>query len=297
MLSFLPCALFVNTAHAGNVQYVYDDLGRLSAVVDSATNEAALYQYDAVGNLLGIVRQPASTLAILNFTPKSSPVGTTVSIAGIGFSPTATQNTVTFNGTGAAVSAATATQLVVTVPTGATTGPIVVTTPSGSATSGAPFTVTSGGSTIAAPTITSFTPTLGAPGTSVSISGSDFVTPAGENRILFHTAQATTNTATPTSLTTSVPAAATSGPISVTTPAGQGVSTADFFVPPAPYTAAAVAVATRLIFGQSQTVTLTTANTIALLLINATAGHRIGVNITNVTRVRVSFVGNFAGQL
>jgi hypothetical protein len=264
------------------VQYVYDDLGRLSAVVDSATNEAALYQYDAVGNLLGIVRQPANALAILNFTPKSGPVGTTVTVSGIGFSSTATQNTVTFNGTSTTVSSATATQLVVTVPTGATTGPIAVMTPSGSATSGTPFTVTSGSAT-ALPTITSFTPIVGTPGTPVTISGSNFATPALNNRILFHTAQAVTNTATPNSLTTSVPAAAISGPIAVTTSGGTGVSAADFFVPPAPYTAAAVAVSTRLTFGQSQTVTLSTANTIALLLINASAGHRIGVNITNVT--------------
>ncbi len=35
--------VWVGEAHASDVQYVYDDLGRLSAVVDSATNEAALY--------------------------------------------------------------------------------------------------------------------------------------------------------------------------------------------------------------------------------------------------------------
>jgi YD repeat-containing protein len=274
---------FVSEAYAADVQYVYDDLGRLSAVVNATSNEAAIYQYDAVGNLLGITRQPASTLTILNFTPKSGLVGTSVTIAGLGFSPTATQNTVTFNGMPTTVSSATATQLVVTVPTGATTGTIAVTTPSGLATSSSPFTVTSGGSTTAAPTITNFTPTVGAPGTPVTITGSNFATPAGDNRVLFHTAQAVTNTAAPTSLTTSVPTVATSGPIAVTTPAGQGMSAADFFVPPAPYTASAVAVATRLTFGQSQPVTLSTANTIALLLINGTAGHRIGVNITNVT--------------
>lgn len=48
----------VSDAHAGNVQYLYDDLGRLIAVVDGTAGEAAIYQYDAVGNLLGIVRQP-----------------------------------------------------------------------------------------------------------------------------------------------------------------------------------------------------------------------------------------------
>jgi hypothetical protein len=76
----------------------------------------------------------ASTVAILNLTSKSRPVGTIVTISGIGFSATANQNTVTFNSAPTTVSSAMATQLVVMVPSGATTGPIAVTTPSGSAT-------------------------------------------------------------------------------------------------------------------------------------------------------------------
>jgi YD repeat-containing protein len=94
-------------AHAA-VNYIYDDLGRLIAVVD-ATGEAAIYQYDAVGNLLSITRQNPGVVSILNFTPKSGPVGTTVTISGTGFSTTASQNTVTFNGTPATVTAATTT--------------------------------------------------------------------------------------------------------------------------------------------------------------------------------------------
>src|SRR5581483_6408757 len=83
---------------------------------------------------------------------------TTVTLVGTGYSATASQNTVTFNGTAATVTSATTTQLVVTVPTGATTGPIAVTTPNGSATSSTPFTVTAAGA-FGAPTIASFTPT------------------------------------------------------------------------------------------------------------------------------------------
>jgi YD repeat-containing protein len=121
---FFHPSLSVSAAYADDVRYIYDDLGRLIAVVDQTAGEAATYQYDTVGNLLGIVRQPASTVAILNFTPKSGPVGTTVTIVGTGYS--ATQNTVTFNGTAATVTSATTTQLVVTVPSGATTGPITI---------------------------------------------------------------------------------------------------------------------------------------------------------------------------
>jgi YD repeat-containing protein len=63
-------------AHAAPISYVYDDLGRLIAVIDEAS-EMAIYQYDAVGNLLSISRQPSSTVKVLDFRPKSGPVGTT----------------------------------------------------------------------------------------------------------------------------------------------------------------------------------------------------------------------------
>lgn len=35
----------ITAAYAGDVRYVYDDLGRLIAVVDQTTGEAAIYQY------------------------------------------------------------------------------------------------------------------------------------------------------------------------------------------------------------------------------------------------------------
>lgn len=40
---------------ADQVQYIYDDLGRLSQVIDGQGN-VATYNYDAVGNLLSIMR-------------------------------------------------------------------------------------------------------------------------------------------------------------------------------------------------------------------------------------------------
>ena len=46
----LPTAL-----HADQATYIYDDLGRLSQVIDGQGN-VATYNYDAVGNLLSIAR-------------------------------------------------------------------------------------------------------------------------------------------------------------------------------------------------------------------------------------------------
>ncbi len=275
----LPFA--VPTASAGPVNYIYDDSGRLIAVVDPA-GETAIYTYDAVGNLLAITRQSSASVSLIDFTPKSGPVGTQVTIYGTGFSPTATQNTVTFNGVAATVTSATATQLVVTVPAGATTGPITVTTPTGSATSSTPFTVTAGG-VVGAPTITGFTPTIGTAGTAVTITGTNFEVSPANNKIRFNPALAAVNSAATTTLTTSVPTGARSGHISVTTPVGTAVSNDDFFVPPSPYTAADVAVTGRIAFGGSQTVTLNTPNTIALLIFDGTAGQVVSAWLTNST--------------
>ena len=131
-------------AQPAAIHYVYDDLNRLSAVVDQQGN-VAVYTYDAVGNILGIERFDAArepgAVAISYFTPASGRVGTTVQVFGKGFSATPSQNTLTFGGAAAAIAAAAPNRLVVAVPAGAATGPLAVDTPLGSAVSGASFVV------------------------------------------------------------------------------------------------------------------------------------------------------------
>jgi YD repeat-containing protein len=127
------------------VQYFYDDLGRLTKVVDQNRN-LAVYNYDVVGNLLSITRTtvPANNgLAILSFSPQLGSVGQTVIIQGQGFNTTASANTVQFNNTTATVSSATASAITVTVPPGATTGPVSVTVSGTTAASDTNFTVIS----------------------------------------------------------------------------------------------------------------------------------------------------------
>ncbi len=65
-------------------------------------------------------------LQITSFTPNSGPVGTVATISGTGFSSSPTSNIVYFGATRATVTAASATQLTVTVPVGATYQPITV---------------------------------------------------------------------------------------------------------------------------------------------------------------------------
>src|SRR5262249_44446961 len=79
-----------------------------------------------------------------------------------------------------------------------------------------------------------------------------------------------------------VPTGASSGRISVTTPSGQAVSSGDFFVPSASYTASDVEFTGRMAIGETKTITITTANKIGLVLFDGTAGQRLGLGVTNV---------------
>jgi YD repeat-containing protein len=256
------------------VQYVYDELGRLVAVV-APNGESAVYAYDSVGNLLSITRQTTGAVSILAFTPDAGPPGATVRIYGTGFSTTANQNSVSFNGTSATVVSSTATSIVTTVPSGASTGTIAVTTPTGSATSTGAFAV--GAST--APTITSFTPTIGGAGTSISVSGTNFESTLLHNRLALNLTRGWPTAGTSTSLTTSLPANAGSGRISVITPAGSAVSAADFFVPPSPYVPADVLTSARMAIGDTYGANVGTSNKIALVIFDGSTGQRVSLKV------------------
>src|SRR5438309_8733372 len=147
-----------------------------------------------------------------SFTPTSGLVGASVTINGTNFSGA---TAVRFNGTTANYTVNSSTVIQATVPANATTGSISVTTPGGTATSSSAFTV------LYPPTITSFTPTSGLVGTSVTINGTNF---SGATAVQFNgtTANYTVNSATVIQAT--VPANATTGSISVTTPGGTATS-------------------------------------------------------------------------
>lgn len=81
---------------------------------------------------------------ISSVEPDSGPVGTEVSIRGMNFSPTAAENTITFNDTEAPVNEASDTLLVTEVPSGATTGPVEVTVDGETATGPTFMVVTTG---------------------------------------------------------------------------------------------------------------------------------------------------------
>src|SRR5205085_10242828 len=100
------------------------------------------------------------------------------------------------------------------IPAGATTGPVTVTTSVGTGT-GPSFTVT-----VSPPTITSYFPTSGPVGTSISINGANFI---GTSSVKFNGVAAPTFTVySDTQIGANVPAGATTGPVTVTTSIGTG---------------------------------------------------------------------------
>ncbi|HEX9757837.1 MAG TPA: IPT/TIG domain-containing protein [Nitrospiria bacterium] len=155
--------LFPSVVKTDEARYFYDDLGRLIGVVDGQ-GDVAVYNYDAVGNLLSIERFASSgtDIGILALSPSKGEVGIDVEIQGYGFSPTPADNQVAFNGTAATVSSSTPNIIIAAVPSGATTGPVTVTNSNGTATSPEPFTV------VAAPTISGIDPDRVGQGTTIT---------------------------------------------------------------------------------------------------------------------------------
>ncbi len=124
-----------------------------------------------------------------------------------------------FNGVSSTFTVNSSLRITTSVLANATTGKITVTTPGGTATSASTFTV--------APRITSFTPTSGAPPTSVTINGANFT---GATEVKFNTTSTTFQVVSTVKITAPVPAGAATGKISVTTPAGTATSATDFTV-------------------------------------------------------------------
>lgn len=159
---------------------------------------------------------PNTAPSISSFTPTSGPAGTSVTVNGTNLTGA---TSVSLNGTAAVtfqiVSAA---QVTATVPQGATSGKISIMTSKGTAVSAGSFTVT-----IPAPQISSFSPTSGTAGTSVTLTGSGFT---GATSVKFNGTAATFTMTDDSHISTTVPATATTGAISVTTPGGTATSSA-----------------------------------------------------------------------
>jgi hypothetical protein len=159
--------------------------------------------------------------AISSFSPTSAGVGSIVNLTGSGFTGV---TSVSVNGLAASFGFISDNQLNLQVPSGATSGLITVTTSDGSATSTTSLTVLNN-----PPVITSFSPTSGPVGTTVTINGANFT---GATSIRFRTAVASFTVLSGSKIEAVVPAGARSGAIVVITPNGFNTSPTKFTVTP-----------------------------------------------------------------
>jgi hypothetical protein len=177
----------------------------------------------------GCGNNPSPTIS--GFSPVGATVGTTITITGTNFDVGPVNNVVTFNGTAAVVTSSTPTQIVTTVPITATSGPISVAVDGVSrATSATGFTV------LAPPTFAPASASASAvPATQVTITGTNFDPTAVDNIVMFNgTAAAVLPGSTSTMIVTTLPAGATSGPITISVDNGNYIltSSTSFIVTP-----------------------------------------------------------------
>jgi RHS repeat-associated protein len=177
----------------------------VTAVASGSTTVTVTFNGGSAASQVTVTPPPPT---ITSFTPTSGTVGTTVTITGTNF---VNIQTVAFNGVAAVFTINNVTTITAVVPSGATTGPIAVTTPASMATSATNFTA------LVPPTITRFMPTSGPVGTTVTITGQNFDPVAANNQVKFNGKPAIITSATGTSIITTVPQGATTGPITVTT--------------------------------------------------------------------------------
>ncbi len=217
-LALFVISVFINSVNpslsfSDSVDYLYDENGRLITVIDENGNYV-IYEYDAVGNLLSIISSTGlQTPQITSIIPSSASQGDIVNIEISGDNLTGSE--IVTDNSGITISNVRTSKMFITATfsisyqavTGIST--VTVKTPIGFATT--EFIVNS-----TPPSIISISPTSGPVSKLVTITGTGFSTTISENVVSFNGALAEVISADTTSILTSVPAGATSGPVTVT---------------------------------------------------------------------------------
>ncbi len=262
---------------SGSVSYGYDALGRLIQVAATTVNSVQAMSYDAAGNISSTASTAISAESIEGFSVSQASAGEQITIDGSGFSTTASSNTVTINGVTATVVSATATQLVVTVPSGASTGVVKVTVGGVAVSSTQSLKITPA---TAVPTIASFSPAGGPSGTSVTITGTNFSTVIANDKVLINGTAAKVSAATASSVTFTVPNDVSSGLIQVVTSSGLATSTTNFIIPPSGFALTdIVATGTTTENGGALALSDSVAGKPVLAFFNGTEGDNIKVAV------------------
>ena len=210
----------VNFGGTAASSFIVVDTTTITAVVGTgASGNVSVTNPGGTATLAGftfILSTPLPT--ITSFTPASGGAGASIAIIGTNFTGA---TAVSFGGVAASSFIVnSATSITAVVGTGAS-GNVSVTTPGGTAT-------LAGFTFIPIPTITSFTPTSGPAGTSVTITGTNFT---GTTAVSFGGIAATSFTVNSATSITAVLGIGATGNVSVTTPGGTATLAGFTFIP------------------------------------------------------------------
>ncbi|HYI11679.1 MAG TPA: IPT/TIG domain-containing protein [Thermoanaerobaculia bacterium] len=216
--------LSVNFSVNAAANFTVDSPTQITAIVPNAGQTGTITVNTDSGTATSAASYTVENAAaeIATVVPAAGAPGTLVTITGVKMGGA---TSVKFNGTEATTFTLTGTtEIKAVVPEGGSTGPICITTPG-------PFTGCSAISFRYPPTVTGFSPPNALPGDTVTITGFDFVNVISLTFNSTETAAFSVNPAG-TSITATVPAAATTGPITVTAEAGAGFSSTSFGIRP-----------------------------------------------------------------
>jgi hypothetical protein len=194
---------------------------QITAIVPAAASDGPV-SMTAIGGVTETAGMFAVQPRIDSFTPQTAAPGATVAITGSGFTGA---TGVTVAGVPAAYTVVSANRITATVPSGAGTGPLTVTTPDGTATSSGTFTA----SAVINLAVSGFAPAGGIVGSQVTITGSGFTSATS---VTFNGTAAAFTVNGPTSITATVPAAASAGKIAVKAGSTTATSSAAFLLLP-----------------------------------------------------------------
>jgi hypothetical protein len=244
-----PVQSYVSYFSGGNTYFAYS--GSIEIIITDTTitvkwsinfKDASGREFNSAGSFTFVnyfavtkpkseVKDPTPVAAkptIENISPTFGKAGDSVSITGVNYSTTASENEVKFNGVAATVKSATATRLIVAAPQTGTTGAITLKVKNSDLTTGPTFTY------VQPATLTSILPATGKVGDTVIITGTNFSTDPGQNSVKFSGLQgavpAVVKSATTTKLIVTVPQGAVTGAITISVRSGATLTSNEFVV-------------------------------------------------------------------
>jgi IPT/TIG domain-containing protein/phosphate-induced protein 1 len=208
-----------------NTTYTVNSPTSISATVPNVSPDGLWRVTTPGGTAVSAARftvVPAPTIS--SFSPSSGSVGANVTINGSSFGGA---TSVALGSVAASFTVNSGSKITAKVPAGAVSGKWKVTTPSGAATSASTFTVKISTPSVGPPTIAAFTPSKAPLGSSVTITGTNFV---NVSSVYLGRARATFTVNSTTQLTARVPSGTGAGKWKVTTPKGTATSGSYFVV-------------------------------------------------------------------